>query len=173
MATLSKTELDRFLEQSDIIATLATLDETRAPYQVPVWYEWDGESLWIVTKPRARYVGHLRRDPWVAVSIARSKLPYVRVLIQGTAELLPTDLEWLPMGYRMAYRYLGKTRGPTYIEKTKHWKRVYIRVKPTEILSWDGGASGHEWGTRYVEGADRPAARTARRQTPGTRTRGE
>ena len=173
MGTLSKAELDRFLEQSDVIAILASLDETQAPYQVPVWYEWDGQSLWIVTKPRARYVAHLRGDPRVAVCIARPKLPYVRVLIQGTAELLPTDLEWLPMGYRMAHRYLGKTRGRAYIDKTKHWKRVYIRVKPTAILSWDGGVSGHEWGKRYVENDDRPTAQAARRRTPPTRTRGK
>ncbi len=169
MATLPKVELDRFLEQSDIIATLATLDETKAPYQVPVWYEWDGQSLWIISKPRARYVTHVRRDPRVAVCIARSKLPYVRVLIQGTAELVPTDLEWLPMGHRMADRYLGKPRGAAYIEKTKHWKRIYIRVEPTEILSWDGGASGHEWGEHYVEDGARRAARTGRGRTPRTR----
>jgi PPOX class probable F420-dependent enzyme len=173
MATLSKAELDRFLERSDIIATLASLDETKAPYQVPVWYEWDGQYLWIVTKPRAHYVTHLLRDPRVAVSIARAKLPYVRVLIQGTAKLLPTDLEWLPMGHRMARRYLGKTRGTAYIEKTKHWKRVYIRVKPTAILSWDGGVSGHEWGKRYVEDDDRSAAQTTRGRAPRTRTRGK
>jgi PPOX class probable F420-dependent enzyme len=173
MATLSKTELDRFLERSDAIATLATLDGAGAPYQVPVWYEWDGQSLWIITKPLARYVAHLRRDPRVAVSIARSKLPYVRVLIQGTAELLPTGLDWLPMGHRMAHRYLGKTRGTAYIDKTKHWKRVYIRVQPTEILSWDGGASGHEWGKRYVEAGGRSAAETPHRATPRRRRRGK
>src|SRR5262245_2169522 len=172
MATLSKAELDRFLEQSNIIAILATFDETKAPYQVPVWYEWDGHSLWIITKPRARYVTHLRRDPRIAVAIARSKLPYRRVLIQGTAELIPTGLDWLPMGHRMAHRYLGKTRGAAYIEKTKHWKRIYIRVEPTAILSWDGGVSGHEWGKRYVEDGARPAAlivrgRTLRPRSPG------
>lgn len=151
MATLTRDALDRFLENSGILATLATLDDDGAPYQVPVWFEWDGQFLWIVSKPLARYVANVRRDPRVAVCVARAQLPYVRVLIQGEAELLPAGDEWLPMGRRMAARYLGEREGNAYIDKTGRWKRIFIRVKPTSILSWDGGQSGHEWGERYVE----------------------
>jgi len=55
------------------------------------------------------------------------------------------------MGRRMAKRYLGKKEGYAYIDKTKGWKRVYIKLKPTRLLSWDGGQSGHEWGKRYIQ----------------------
>ncbi len=86
-----------------------------------------------------------------AICVATQTLPYVRVLIQGTADLIDTDDEWVPMGYRMAERFLGKAEGDAYVEKTRHWKRVFIRITPTRVKSWDGGASGHAWGKAYIE----------------------
>jgi PPOX class probable F420-dependent enzyme len=151
MGTLSRADLDRFLEGSSIVAILATLDEDGQPYQVPVWYEWDGSRLWIVSKPEAAYVKNLQRDPRASVCIATQTLPYVRVLVQGEVTLVDTDEEWLPMGLRMAERYLGPEEGAAYIEKTRTWKRVFLRLQPTRIRSWDGGASGHEWGERFIQ----------------------
>jgi PPOX class probable F420-dependent enzyme len=151
VGTLAAPELDAFLQTSSIVGILATLDADGAPYQVPIWYDWDGTHLWIVSKPLAEYVRNLQRDPRAAVCVATQTLPYVRVLIQGTAELIDTDDDWLPMGYRMAARYLGKQEGDAYIDKTKHWKRIYIRITPTCVKSWDGGASGHAWGKQYIE----------------------
>ncbi len=158
MATFDKPRLDRFLQETSLIAILATLDGRQRPYQVPVWYEWDGTYLWIVSKPRAHYVRHIEKNPRVAVCIATPTLPYVRVLVQGRARLIATDKEWLPMGYRLGKRYLGGREGKAYIDKTKDWKRIFIRIKPTHILSWDGGASGHQWGKKYIQVASSAAA---------------
>ena len=68
------------------------------PYLVPVWYEWDWQRHMDNHKPRAEYVKNLKKNAYAAVSIATSKLPYVRVLIQGRAELIETDQDWLPDG---------------------------------------------------------------------------
>ncbi|MGD9763989.1 MAG: pyridoxamine 5'-phosphate oxidase family protein [Candidatus Binatia bacterium] len=153
MTQLDKPRLDAFLQDTSIVAILASVDGRKKPYQVPVWYEWDGTYMWIVSKPRARYVRHIEKDPNVSVCIATPKLPYVRVLIQGRAKLIPTDQDWVPMGQRMAKRYLGAREGYAYIEKTKDWKRIYIRIKPTRIISWDGGTTGHAWGKKYIQKA--------------------
>ena len=151
VGSLATADLDTFLRTTPMIAVLATLDAEGSPYQVPVWYDWDGTHLWIVSKPRAEYILNLRRNPVAAVCIATQTLPYVRILIQGTADLIDTDDGWLPMGYRMAERFLGKQEGDAYIEKTKHWKRVFIRITPTRVKSWDGGSTGHAWGKPYIE----------------------
>jgi PPOX class probable F420-dependent enzyme len=151
MAVLSKPRLNRFLKGSNLIATLATLDREGRPYLVPVWYEWDGTHLWVVSKPKAEYVENLRRNPQAAVSVATREIPYVRVYMQGPARLIKTGKDWLPMGRRMAARYLGRTQGRAYIAKSKDWTRIYIRIKPVRIVSWDGGATGHEWGKKYIQ----------------------
>jgi nitroimidazol reductase NimA-like FMN-containing flavoprotein (pyridoxamine 5'-phosphate oxidase superfamily) len=173
VATLSKPRLDEFLQGSSIIATLATLDRRQRPYLVPVWYEWDGSAIWIISKPRAEYVKNLKRNAHGAVSIATSRLPYVRVFIQGRAQLIETDKDWLSMGFRMAERYLGKKEGRAYIDKTKNWRRLYIKLRPTRILSWDGGVSGHVWGKKYIQttpGA-RPGVDLRAISTPNARSR--
>ena len=154
MAVLSKPRLDRFLKRSSLIATLATLDREGRPYLVPVWYEWDGTCLWVVSKPKAEYVENLRRNPQVAVSVATPTVPYVRVYMRGRAQLIKTAKDWRPMGRRMAARYLGKADGRSYIEKTKDWIRIYIKIKPVRVVSWDGGSTGHEWGKKYIQTSD-------------------
>lgn len=164
MAIFSKTRLDRFLKQSSLIATLATLDRVGKPYLVPVWYEWDGTYLWIVSKPKAEYIENLRRNPQAAVSIATSRLPYMRVYMQGSVRLIKTTKDWIPMGRRMAARYLGSTEGRSYIEKTKDWTRIYIRLKPARVVSWDGGSTGHEWGKKYIEISPPKATRSGSRE---------
>lgn len=166
MATLSKPLLDKFLKKSTIVATLATVDSEQLPYLVPVWYEWDGQCIWVISKPLAEYVKNLRRTPYAAISIARQTLPYVRVFAQGRADLIDTDKDWVPMGRRMAKRYLGEKEGYAYIDKTKDWKRVYIKLKPTRLLSWDGGQSGHEWGKRYIQTQSTAAPARQRRARP-------
>lgn len=172
MAVLSKPRLDRFLKQSSLIATLATLDRDGRPYLVPVWYEWDGTSLWIVSKPKAEYVENLRRNPQAAVSIATPKLPYMRVYVQGRARLIKTAKDWLPMGRRMAARYLGKAEGRSYIEKTKDWTRIYIKIKPVRIVSWDGGSTGHAWGKKYIQISNRtPGSNANGSRNPAKRNR--
>ena len=156
MTSLNKDALDRFLCDSALIALLATLEDNGTIYQVPVWYEWDGACVWIVSKPKAHYIANLRGDPRSTVSVATQHPPYVRAMIQGEAELIEADEEWLAMGFRMAERYLGREAGRAYIEKTRTWKRIFIRIRPTRIRSWDGGATGHEWGRYSIESPGSP-----------------
>lgn len=155
MGVLSKKRLDKFLHGSKIIAKIATVNPDGSPYVVPVWHEWDGKILWVISKPTARYAQNLKKDPRIAVCIETPKLPYIRVMMEGSVDLLPADHDWLPMGRRMARRYLGRG-GLDYIEKTKDWERLFIKVIPEKISSWDGGVEGHEWGKRLIRHVRRP-----------------
>ena len=167
MAVLSKSRLDRFLKGSDLIATLATLDSDGRPYLVPVWYEWDGTYLWVVSKPKAEYVENLRRNPQAAVSVATREIPYVRVYMQGPARLIKTGrigYRW-DVGWRRAIS--EETKDAATSRRARTGTRIYIRIKPVRIVSWDGGTTGHEWGKKYIEisagsGANNTSALTAR-----------
>ena len=48
---LTREEIDRFLA-APVVARLATVRLDGSLYVVPVWQQWDGESMWII--PRAR-----------------------------------------------------------------------------------------------------------------------
>ena len=77
VSTLGTADRDAFLHTTPMIAVLATLDAEGSPYQVPVWYDWDGRCFWIVSKPRAENVLNLQRNPVAAIDIATQTLPYV------------------------------------------------------------------------------------------------
>src|SRR5436190_13383626 len=76
-------ELAEFL-QGTWIARLSVLDAAGYPYVIPVWYEWDGRSYWIVARAHVHYVSMLERDPRSAISIAEDAPPFRRVLARGT-----------------------------------------------------------------------------------------
>jgi len=53
---------DAFLRETRI-CILTTLDATRRPVPVPVWYEWDGQKARVFTSAGSPKVKNLRRDP--------------------------------------------------------------------------------------------------------------
>ena len=129
---------------------LATVQPSGAPYVVPLWYEYDPDEhcLYIVARERSAYVEHIKHEPRVAVSIADDSAGNRRVQIEGRAEIVEgptTEGQWVPMGRRMAARYLGAEDGPRYLVPTLNRPRYLIRIRPEKMISWQGG----EWHPRY------------------------
>ena len=54
MGGLEQQELDTFLA-GDALARVACLREDGWPYVVPIWYQWDGRSLWFVGRERSEW----------------------------------------------------------------------------------------------------------------------
>jgi PPOX class probable F420-dependent enzyme len=135
---LTDQERDEFLTSGAIFAKIATTNEEGWPMVSPVWYEWDGSSFLIVGKERTGYVRNLRRDPRCGVLVDNPSLPYRRVSVLGTAEILPDDFDWETPARRMVVRYIG-TEGLAYAEATFDFPRVPLRIWPKRMTSWDGG----------------------------------
>src|SRR5512136_15437 len=79
-----------------VLARLATTNpKTMQPHVVPVWYMWDGESVWISSFVSTRKIRELKHNPRGAVLIeskqAGSKL--TAVLLEGTVELVSEPRE--------------------------------------------------------------------------------
>ena len=129
---------------------LATVQPNGAPYVVPLWYEYDPDEgcLYIVARERSAYVEHIKHEPRVSVSIADDSAGNRRVQFEGRAEIVEgptTEGQWVPMGRRMAARYLGAEDGPRYLIPTLDRPRYLIRIRPYKMQSWQGG----EWHPRY------------------------
>jgi general stress protein 26 len=54
--------VNEFLEQP-LIARIGTVDINNQPHVVPVWFGWDGESLWISSYSNTRKVHDLMANP--------------------------------------------------------------------------------------------------------------
>jgi PPOX class probable F420-dependent enzyme len=144
---LSPEALDALLRET-IVARLGTIDDEGYPYVVPVWTEWDGRAMWLVARARAAYVAHLVARPRAALSIVRADAADTRALILGRAEIVagpgPLEGEMEALARRMARRYDGPD-GDRYIDESRAWPRVLIRIVPDRIQSW--GDPG--WHPRY------------------------
>lgn len=146
---LTPEEIDAFLA-TPVIARLATVQPSGAPYISPIWQQWDGTHLWVIPRAKARFVEYIRNEPRVAVSCADDINPaHTRVTIEGTAEIVegPVPLEGRTkeIADEMAVRYMGPD-GPKYASKTADRLRFLVRITPTRITSW----SGTEWHERYI-----------------------
>lgn len=129
-------ELHEFLTETKIFVKIGTIGPDGWPGVNPAWYEYDGESFWIVTKELTSFCQNMRRDPRVTLCIDNPQPPYKRVMVRGRAEFV--DADWIALARRMVLRYLGP-EGMDYFEATLELPRVLIRVRPERVSSWNGG----------------------------------
>ncbi len=134
----TKEELDEFLTTGRLFAKVATVNEEGWPQISPVWYSWDGSAFLVISKARTGMVKNLRRDPRCGLLVDNYQLPYARVSVQGEAEFLPEDFDYVPPMREMVLRYLGP-EGMDYAESTMVFPRVPFRVWPRKLASWNGG----------------------------------
>lgn len=81
------------------------------PHVVPVWFLWDGESIWISAFSSTRKVKDLRKNPRLAVLIEAREPQDGRVqavLFEGVAELIESPRALVEeMSAKIYERYLG------------------------------------------------------------------
>lgn len=147
MPQLSKQEIDDLLA-GPIIARLATVTPEGTPYIAPVWQTWDGETMQIIPRERARFMAHIRANSAVAVSCADDiNAAHARVLLEGHATVVegpvPMRGEMLAIAEEMALRYGGE-EGLRYLAGTQDKPRYWLRIVPATVTSWQGS-----WHPRY------------------------
>ncbi|MEY2957720.1 MAG: hypothetical protein RLZZ01_288 [Actinomycetota bacterium] len=162
---LDRAEFEAFMA-GDALARVACLKPDGSPYVVPIWYQWDGESLWFVGRERSEWCRYMQNDPRVAVTIDKehgrpdaasgevAQIP--KFLASGSVEIVEEPNvggQWVAIAADMARRYLGEN-GPSYLESTLKQPRWLIRLRPTEMRTWKGVG----WARRYwVDSEDGPS----------------
>ena len=124
-----------------LLARLGTANPlTNQPHVTPVWYEWDGESIWISAFSSTRKVKEARKNPKIAVLIdtAEENGPTRGVLMEGPAELI-TDPTLVPaLATRIYTRYLGPEG--VLAKDPQSWivdpENTIIKLKPERIYTW-------------------------------------
>ena len=136
-----KNRIDNCLVQT-VLARIATADlVTGQPHVVPVWYAWDGESVWISAFKSTRKVKELQRNPRCSIVIdeARSGTENWGVVLEGEVELVSEPQEFLEeMTTRIYIRYLG--RDGVMAEDPQSWikdpENLLIKLTPQKTYSW-------------------------------------
>ena len=120
--------MEKFLAGPEL-ADLVTLMPDGSPHVAPVWYSYRDGIYLVLAEAETVKIRNIRRDPRVAISIAKRESPYAYVLVRGTAQLSVGDTD--PLLFELSYRYLGETEGKVYAEQVrKDCSFVLITVTP-------------------------------------------
>ena len=132
--------IDTFLEEP-LLARLATADRSGQPHVIPVWYGWDGESMWVSSYSNTRKVSDLEENPKIAIviDIAGEKIDTKAVILEGQAELVKESPEFLRKQIIWIYkRYLGEEgvldKDPQEWITDPH--NMLIKLTPEKVITW-------------------------------------
>ena len=129
--------IDRLLNREPIV-WLSTVRPDSTPHLVPIWFSWDGETLFVASKPDARKVRNLRANPKVMLALGEPDEDFDVGLVEAEAELpdVPTAAV-LPPGHFAKYRERMAAIGlddETYLRDYSQ----PILIRPTRFLPWHG-----------------------------------
>jgi PPOX class probable F420-dependent enzyme len=155
---LSAAERADFLEQPGILCRIATLRPDGAPHVTPIWFIHEDGAIFLTPRAESAWLGHLRSDPRVALTIDDQLSPYRKVTVEGRAEFeheLGEDEAWRDLYRRIAKRYVPPEAAEHYVQETIDQPRALIRVPlaGSKVRTWRMPVAGEPytgiWHKRY------------------------
>ena len=152
MVRMSKQRINEVLS-GPRIARVGTIGPEGEPHVTPMWFVWDGESMYVIGRKVSSWIEQMRKNPRVAVLIDDDGPPEFKISIQGFARI--THVDWVETGKKMVVKYFGDKIGNQYLEATLDQPRFLVKIDPKEIITWEvppEKAAGKEgWHPRYYE----------------------
>jgi PPOX class probable F420-dependent enzyme len=113
------------LLRSSAVAHVATIGPKGEPQVNPVWFDWDGEQLFLPVGTRQKYKS-VGRDPHVALSIVdpENHLRYIEIRGQVVRVEEDPNIDFISS---MAKKYLGVDRYPNHQPGDE---RIVLYVEP-------------------------------------------
>ncbi|MEV7128984.1 pyridoxamine 5'-phosphate oxidase family protein [Streptomyces sp. NPDC093260] len=125
-AERTRATLERLGVERDI--WVATAHPEHGPHQVPLWFLWDGEAVWLCTGAGSATVRNLRVEPRVRLALPDT---LDVALLQGEAVCFPE--QDVPEDTATAY-----TARFGWDPRAEEKPFVYVRVAPTTVRAWRG-----------------------------------
>lgn len=133
---LTESEVEELLEGPWGIQ-LACVRHDGSPHLVPLWYEWDGSSLWVTATPGASWREYVERNNMVSITLDEPWPPLRRVFVRGNARAVADDEvpgSVLGLRRRLAQRYVGSS---DVADPDEPGWQAY-RIEPTRIHGVEG-----------------------------------
>jgi nitroimidazol reductase NimA-like FMN-containing flavoprotein (pyridoxamine 5'-phosphate oxidase superfamily) len=125
-----------------LLARIATVSvHDLQPHVVPVWFLWDGESVWISSYSSTRKIRELQCNPKCSIVIdaANRAGGLSAVLFEGQAELVTEPREFVQ---EMVTRVYAKYLGPEGVLAADPQEWIYspenllIKLTPEKTVTW-------------------------------------
>ncbi len=142
---LTQSQLDAFLSRP-LIARLATAAPSKddpslfQPHNTPVWFLWDGTSVYISGFTSTRKIKEVRRNPYIAVliDVADAIDGISAVLMEGCCEWIQKPEFVAQMSLRIYTRYMGEDGAQA--PEPQSWltdpENSIVKLTPARIYTW-------------------------------------
>jgi PPOX class probable F420-dependent enzyme len=117
------------------VAWLTTAGADGQPQSSPIWFIWDGASLWLRSQAEAGKVRNIKANPRVAFHLADDGYGGNIITIEGTASLEAEPPE-LFEAYLAKYDEAIRTALQTTPEQLAVDYPTTIRITPTRTRAW-------------------------------------
>jgi PPOX class probable F420-dependent enzyme len=121
---------------SEEIGWLTTASAGGQPQSSPVWFVWDGESLWLRSQAKAGKVRNIQANPLVAFHLADDGHGGSILTIEGAASLDAELPEQLFEVYFAKYGEAIRTALQTTPEQLAADYPITVRITPTRTRAW-------------------------------------
>jgi PPOX class probable F420-dependent enzyme len=121
---------------SESIGWLTTVGAAGQPQASPVWFVWDGSSLWLRSQATAGKVRNIQVNPKVAFHLADDGNGGSIVTIDGTATIGDEPPADLLAGYAAKYESAIREALQTTPEQLMVDYPTTIRITPTRTRAW-------------------------------------
>jgi general stress protein 26 len=141
---LTKNQLEAFLCRP-LLARLATAVPVKGnpglfqPHNVPVWFEWDGEALYISAFQSTRKAKEVKRNPYIAVLIdVMESIDGVSAVLMEGKSVWIDDPELVQKWSRSVYAkyYPGGVLDAAAESWVVDPENSIIKLIPTKIYTW-------------------------------------
>jgi nitroimidazol reductase NimA-like FMN-containing flavoprotein (pyridoxamine 5'-phosphate oxidase superfamily) len=158
MPRMSNEEVDAFLHEPGHLVRIGTLRPDGAPLVVPTWFLYRDGKLLVTPRAKAGFWEDLQRDPRTCFSVDEDAIPYRKVTVSGTIEIVHPpgeDDSWRDTYRDIATRYQSEESADAYLAGTRHIRRALIALPlaQAETTTWRMPVPGEEptgiWAQRY------------------------
>jgi PPOX class probable F420-dependent enzyme len=121
-----------------VLARLGTANPKNAqPHVTPVWFEWDGEYLYISAFISTRKGKEASANPRISVLIDVEN-PTRAILLEGVAEVVTKPAQVKQHAERIYARYVGEqaVKGEPYQGWVHDPENRIIKLRPAHVYVW-------------------------------------
>jgi len=137
---MTAAEVDEFLA-AERTCRVATSGKDGRPHVVPLWFVWDGSSLWLSSVVRSQRWTDLMRDPRVAV-VVDAGVAYTELRgLELSGEVVPvgeiprTATTPDPVLDQPEQLFADKYTGG--VKAQADGRHAWLRLTPEKLVSWD------------------------------------
>ena len=122
--------------RSEPIIWLSSVRPDGRPHLVPVWFLWDGASVFIFSQPGAQKIRNLQANPNVTLALEAADEGADIAILEGMAAIFETkDWDRILPAYTVKYEQPIREMGWTIETMTADYSKL-LQITPARLIAW-------------------------------------